>query len=135
MHFTRILPILSITCKNNCLFSLIIHYILLILWYLYFIFTHTISCLRSVVFTLFDNSHFAHITIRLIIHICEFHVLYSGIYLDIYISILFDYFVKNSHPYSFSLKLCHAYTNSRELNILHQSVQFTEYSILVNHHK
>ena len=102
MHFARILHILSISCKNNCLFSLIIHYISLILWYLYFIFTHTTFCLRSIVFTFFDNSHFAHITIRLIIYICEFHVLRSGIYLDIYISILLDYFLKNSHPYSFS---------------------------------
>lgn len=102
MHFTRILPILSITGKNTCLFSLIIYYILLILWYLYFIFTHAISYLIPVAFTLFDNSHFAHITIRLIIYICEFYVLYLEIYLDIYISILFDYFVKNSHPYSFS---------------------------------
>ena len=101
MHFERILPILLIIGKNNCLFSLIIHYILLILWYLYFIFMHTIFCLIYVVFTLFDNSHFAHITIRLIIYICEFHVLYLEIYLDIYISILSDYFVKNSHPYSF----------------------------------
>ena len=75
MHFTRILPILSITCKNNCLFSLIIHYILLILWYLYFIFTHTIFCIISVAFTLFDNSHFAHVTIRLIIYICELYAL------------------------------------------------------------
>ena len=66
MHFTRILPILSITGKNNCLFSLIIHYILLILLYLYFIFTHTISCLIPIAFTLFNDSHFAHITIRLI---------------------------------------------------------------------
>ena len=123
MHFTRILPILSITGKNDCLFSLIIRYILLILWYLYFIFTHVISYLISVAFTLFDNSHFAHITIRLIIYICELYALWFEIYLDIYISILFDYFVKNSHPYSFSYKLCHAYTNSRELNILHQSVQ------------
>ena len=102
MHFTRILPILSIACKNNYLFSLIIHYILLILWYLYFIFTHATSYLIHVAFTLFDNSHFAHITIRLIIYICELHVLRLVIYLDIYISILFDYFVKNSHPYSFS---------------------------------
>jgi hypothetical protein len=102
MHFTRILPILSTTGKNNYLFSLIIHYNLLILWYLYFVLTHTISYPISVAFTLFDNSHFAHITIRPIIYICEFHVLYLEIYLDIYISILFDYFVKNSHPYSFS---------------------------------
>ena len=123
MHFTRIFFILSIKCKNNCLFSLIIHYILLILWYLYFIFTHTIFCLISVAFTLFDNSHFAHITIRLVIYICELYVPWLEIYLDIYISILFDYFVKKSHPYSFFFFLCHAYTNSRELNILHQSVQ------------
>ena len=102
MHFTRILPILSIIGKNNCLFSLIIHYILLILWYLYFIFTHTASCLKSVAFTLFNNSHFAHMADRLGIYICEFYILCMWIYLDIYISILFDYFVKNSHPYSFS---------------------------------
>ena len=102
MHFARILPILLIIGKNNCLFSLIIHYILLILWYLYFIFMHTIFCLISVAFTLFNDSHFTHITICLIIYICEFPALYLKIYLDIYISILFDYFVKNSHPYSFS---------------------------------
>lgn len=88
--------------KNNCLFGLIIYYILLILWYLYFIFTHIIFYLIYVAFTLFYNSHFAHITICLMVYICEFHILHLGIYLDIYISILFEYFVKNSHPYSFS---------------------------------
>ena len=102
MHFTRILPILSIIGKNNCLFSLTIHYILLILWYLYFIFMHIIICLIPVVFTLFNDSHFAHIVGGLGVYICEFYVLRMWIYLDIYISILFDYFVKNSHPYSFS---------------------------------